>query len=215
MATVRKPPRNRLILQGEPWESYVRLLNIFDGRRHVRITYDRGLLEIMTLSPDHEGAGFLIAQFIVILTRALGLPLAAYGTMTFRRRKKQRGLEPDGCFWIQNEAKVRSLRKRFDPKRDPPPDLVLEVDIESSSANRMGVYRTMGVPEVWRYDGKVFQIHVLAGQGYAVSDTSRTFPQLKSADLAPFLAMRGQADLNAILNQFEAWVRGRIAAGWK
>jgi len=204
---------NTLVLSGEPWETYVRLLKIFDGRRHLRITFDRGVLEIMTLSPEHEGAKFLIARLLAVLTEELGLALAGYGSMTFKRRGKQRGLEADECFWIQNEARVRNL-KRFDPRRDPPTDVVLEIDIESSSANRMGIYRTIGVPEVWRYEGEALQFHCLGPAGYAVSDASLAFPGLKSSDLIPFLALRGQQDTNAIVRRFRGWVQGRIAAAW-
>src|SRR5260221_2335833 len=106
-AEISRP--QRFVLYGEPWEPYVRLLRMFDDRRHLRITYDRGALEIMTLSSEHEQWKRLIARLIVALTEELGLPIAEYGSMTMKRRKKQRGLEPDDCFWIQNEAQVRNL----------------------------------------------------------------------------------------------------------
>jgi Uma2 family endonuclease len=214
MAAVHKPRPNRLVLDGEPWESYERILKIFDGRRHLRITFDRGLLEIMTLSLKHEGFKYIIARLLAVLTEELGLAIECYGSMTFKRKKTQRGLEPDDCYWIQNQAQVRNLKK-YDPKTNPPPDLVVEVDIESSSANRMGIYRKMKVPEVLRHDGQVLQFHVLGPKGYALSGTSRAFPGLKSADLEPFIAMRDHADANTISRQFRAWVQGRIAANWQ
>lgn len=212
-----RQPRGRLVITGEPWETYVRMLRIFNERRHLRITYDRGLLEIMTLSPEHEGYKHLIGRFVIVLTEELGLPLAAYGSLTFKRRRKSRGLEPDECYWIKNEALVRTLilMRLFKPQRHPPPDLVVEVDIESSSANRMGIYQVMRVPEVWQHDGKVLRFLILGAGGYQPSDESLAFPGLKAADLAPFLAMCGQTDTNAIMRQFRAWVQARIAAGWK
>jgi Uma2 family endonuclease len=205
----------RLLLYGEPWETYVRLLHIFEERRHLRITYDRGALEIMTLSPEHEHLKKLLARLVETLAEELNQPLEAYGSMTFKRRAKLRGLEPDDCYWIQNEARVRNLQKRFNPRRDPPPDLSVEVEVSRSAVNRMEIYRTMKVPEVWRHDGKDLQFHILGPAGYSISLTSRAFPMVKSTDFAPFLAMLGQTDLISITRQFRAWVQARIAAGWQ
>ncbi len=215
MAAIPSTPTRTLLLAGEPWDTYVRLLKIFDERRHLRISFDRGNLEIMTLSPEHEGAKFLIARLLTALTEELGLPIAGYGSMTFKRRGKQKGLEPDECYWIQNEAKVRDLKKKFDPRTDPAPDIVVEVDIESSSVNRMGIYRTLKVPEVWRYDGTTLAFHLRGAKGYVVSPRSLAFAGLLSDDLLPFLALRGQQDTNAIVRQFRSWVQRRIAASWQ
>lgn len=205
----------RLVLTDEPWQTYERLVRHFnERRRRLRITYNQGILEIMTLGPQHEGLRSLIAYLLLTLTQELDLPLAAYGTLTFKRRRKQRGLQPDECYWIQNEDKVRDL-KEFNFRRDPPPDLVIEIDTTSSSARRMEIYADMGVPEVWRHDGETLRFHLLGRGGYKTSKKSRTFPGLRSTDLAPFLGLRGKTDVNTIIRRFRAWVRKRIAANWK
>src|SRR5437879_9096161 len=110
MSALPTPAGQRLVLGSIPWRTYERLLRIFDDR-HLRITYDRGALEIMTLSPEHEQWKHLIGRLIIAITEELGLPLVGYGSMTMKRRKKLRGLEPDECFWIQNESLVRNLKK--------------------------------------------------------------------------------------------------------
>src|SRR4051812_48635155 len=94
------------------------------------------------------------------LSEELGIPVVAGGTVTMTRRRKQRGLEPDNCYWIANAAAVASLR-RIDLRRDPPPDLVIEVDVTSSSLDRMGIYAALGIAEVWRLDGDVLTFNVL------------------------------------------------------
>ena len=160
MSMVETTRPQRFVLYGEPWESYIRLLRIFDERRHLRITYDRGALEIMTLSPEHECLKKLIARLIETLTEELSLPLAGYGSMTIKRRKKLRGLEPDECYWIQNEALVRNLTK-YRLGIDPPPDLIVEVDISRSAVNRMAIYAALGVPEVWRFRKDHLEFHIL------------------------------------------------------
>ncbi len=212
MPRVKVGAVQRLVLYGEPWSSYTRLLRMFEGRR-LRITYDRGALEIMTVSPPHEHAKQLLGMLIAVLAEELGRPLASYGNLTMRRRRRQRGLEPDQCYWIQNEAAARNLQT-LDLRQTPPPDLAVEVEISPSALNRMRLYATLGVPEVWRFDDRALSFELLgAGARYAVSTHSRAFPQLASADLARFLALLGQVDEISIVRQFRAWVRQNLAGG--
>jgi Uma2 family endonuclease len=134
-------------------------------------------------------------------------------TTTFRRRQKERGLEPDDCYWIASEPLVRG-KEEIDLKVDPPPDLAIEVDITSSSLNRMSIYASLNVPEVWRYNGKVLTFNALQADGsYAVVTHSKAFPLISPADLMKFLPMREQMDENAVIRQFREWVRQKIAAG--
>jgi Uma2 family endonuclease len=210
VAGLQVAPGNRLVLYNVPWPTYLRLLQMFD-ESHVRMTYDRGTLEIMTLTFGHESYGYLLGRFIDALTEELGLPIAGGGSTTFKRRR--RGLEPDGCFWIANEPRIRGKTK-IDLRVDPPPDLAIEVDVSHSSLDRMSVYAALGVPEVCRLHGQTLTFQVLGPDGkYAESSHSRAFPQLTPADLASFLALRGQTDDNAIVRQFRAWVRQHWAGG--
>jgi Uma2 family endonuclease len=145
------------------------------------------------------------------LTEELGLPVKAGGSTTFRRRRKRRGIEPDDCYWIADEPRVRGKR-RIDLRTDPPPDLAIEVDVTSSSLDRMGIYAALGVPEVWRLEGQTLTFQVLAPKGqYAQKATSLAFPWLAPADLVPYLALRGQMDENAVVAQLRTWVRQRHA----
>ena len=209
MSTVETSRPQRLVLYGEPWASYVRLLRLFDERRHLRITYDRGALEIMTLSPEHEHLKIVIRRLIEALTEEMGLPIAGYGSMTMKRRKKQRGLEPDECFWIQNEALVRNL-KSYKLRRDPPPDLIVEVDVTRSAVNRMAIYAALKAPEVWRFRKDRLQFHILGEDGkYAVQPTSRAFPGVPSQEIDRFVARRGETELNALVREFREWIRSR------
>jgi Uma2 family endonuclease len=204
----------RLVIYGEPWGTYLKILRAFAGRRSVRITYDRGALEIMTLSGSHESCKHLIGSLIVLLAYELKIPIRGMGSLTFKRRRKQRGLEPDECYWIQNESRVRA-KKTFDWKVDPPPDLVVEIEISRSALNRLGVYAALGVPEVWRFDGTKIVVCVLGPDGkYAVHDRSRVFPFLRPADLIPFVAQAHTAGETAMADSFRAWLRVQAAAGW-
>ena len=211
MATVGTPVSRRLVLHGIDWRTYSRLLRVFAERPSVRLAYDRGDLEIMSPLHQHESDADLLGRFVIVLTEELGLPVKAGRSTTFRRRRRRRGIEPDNSWWIANEPRVRG-RRQIDLRTDPPPDLAVEVDVTSSSLNRLGIYAALGVPEVWRWDDPVLTFNVLGPNGrYAEAAHSLLFPFLTSADLLPFLALRGpQLDENAIVRQFRTWVRSRL-----
>jgi Uma2 family endonuclease len=201
------------VLHAIDWRTYSRLLRIFAHRSGVRMTYDRGNLEIMTPLLEHESPADLLGRFVVVLTEELGVEVKAGATTTLRRRRKRRGLEPDRCWWIANEPAMR-FKQHLDLRTDPPPDLAIESDVTSCSLDRMPVYAAIGVPEVWRFDGSVLTFQLLQPKGkYAPSPTSRAFPFLESDDVAAHLALRGSAGENAIVRRFRDWVRQKLAGG--
>ena len=213
MATVQSPSEQRFILQAVPWRTYERLLRAFGDRPGVRLTYDRGTLELMTFSHEHQSQSYLLGRLVDAVTEELNLPVKGGRSTTFRRRTKQRGLEPHNCWWITSEPLVRG-KTQINLRHDPPPDLALEVDVTHSSLNRMAIYAALRVPEVWRLEGQSLVCYLLGGDGrYAPSGVSRVFPGLVVADLGPFLQLRGKMDENAIVRQFRAWVRQRFGTG--
>jgi Uma2 family endonuclease len=214
MATLSASRRGHFVLDAVPWKSYERILQAFDGRR-IRINYDRGRLELMTLSPRHERLRLLMGLLVVALIEELGWEWAGFGSMTFKRPRKQRGLEPDECYWIQNEPLVRG-KDEIDLRKDPPPDLVLEVEVSRTAVNRMGVLAVLGVPEVWRFDGKTIHVHLLGADGrYIESSTSRSFPFLPVTQLVRYLNRRKTLGNAALIREFRTWVRDQIARDWK
>jgi Uma2 family endonuclease len=210
MSIVQTPSRaQRFRLDGISWRAYEKLLRAFEDERHLRITYDRGCLEIMTLSPRHERPKHLLGQLVIMLALELDMNIAGYGSMTMKRRLEKRGLESDECYWIQNETKVRNLKK-FDLNRDPPPDLVLEIDVTHSSLNRLAIYAALRVPEVWRWDEETLQVQVLSAEGqYEIREQSTAFPSFRPADLVRFLKMGATIGETAMLRAFREWIRER------
>jgi Uma2 family endonuclease len=203
MSTMPVPSGQRLVLAGVPWRTYERLLRVFDDR-HLRITYDRGALEIMTLSPEQERFKHLVGLLIGALVEELGWNMAGFGSMIVKRRRRKRGLEPDECYWIQSEPLVR-CKDRIDLRRDPSPDLVIEIDVTQSSLDRLSINAALGVPEVWRFDGQNLQVHLLGPDGrYTEGAPSRAFPFLPMADLARFLGMRSVQSETELVRQFRA-----------
>jgi Uma2 family endonuclease len=213
MATVQPLRAERLFLPGVDWQTYERLLRAFAERPSMRLTYDRGNLEIMSPLHEHESDGRFLGRLATTLTEELGLPVKAGGSTTFRRKRRRRGLEPDDCFWIAHESQVRGKR-RIDLRNDPPPDLAIEVDVSASSLDRMSIYAALGVPEVWRLDDRGLAFHVLGTDGrYAEASRSLAFPLVTPADLNGFLRMRGQLDENAVVLEFRQWIRQQSVGG--
>jgi Uma2 family endonuclease len=206
-------PAQGLLLDNVDWETYKRFLRLFAERPGYRLTYDRGVLEIMSPRSDHESDSYLLGRFVDTLTDELAIRVRAGRSTTFRRRRKKRGIEPDNSYWIANESKVRGKRI-IDLRTDPPPDLAIETDVTHSSLDRMGVYATLGVPEVWRLEGDVMAFQVLQPNGkYAAVAHSAAFPFVTPADLMRFLALSATQDDTTIVGQFRAWVRQQRPGG--
>ena len=203
----------RLRLDNVDWRTYSRLLGIFAERPSFSLAYDRGRLEITGSSFQRENDAEFLSCLTWALTEELGLPIKTGGSMTLRRRRFRRGIDPNRCFWINNEPAVRGKR-HIDLRVDPPPDLAIEVDVTSSSLNRMGIYAALGVPEVWRLDHPALSFHALgAKRSYSPISHSLSFPFVTPADLMIFLVLRGGQDENRVVRQFRAWIQQRIAGG--
>jgi Uma2 family endonuclease len=192
------------VLDGIDWDTYRRLIRVLHKRRRFRLTYDRGRVQITSPLWEHEAPAALLGRFIESLTLLLGLPLRAGGSVTLKRRRFQRGLEPDKCYWIASADRLQE-RTQLDLRIDPPPDLAIEVDITTSSIPRLPIYARLGVAEVWRLDRRDLRCHVLEAGSYQERSHSLAFPTLRVADLEPFLAQLGQVDDNTLVRQFQVW----------
>jgi Uma2 family endonuclease len=214
MATaLRERDEQQFVMYDVPWRTYLRLLKDLDDR-HVRLTYDQGTLELMTLSHEHEICTHLLGRFVDTLTEELNVPVKGGGSTTFKRRDRKRGLEPDRCYWIANEPRVRG-KDVIDLRRDPAPDLAIEVEISQSALDRLEIYAALRVQEVWRYDGQTLQVCQLGPEGnYVACDGSPGFPFLPIAEIAAFLLRRKTMDETSLVRSFRAWVREQIARGW-
>lgn len=212
MSTIpkRRHAARRILLDGIGWKDYSRMLRIFAHRSGIRLAYDRGRLEIMSPLFEHETDADFLGRLVVVLTEELGQTVKSALSTTFRRRSMQRGLEADHSYYIAHEPQIRGKR-RIDLETDTP-DLAIEIDLTSRSINRMPIYRSLGVPEVWRLDGGVLTFRVLNKQKrYKTSATSLAFPFVTPADLMAFLPLRATLDENAVVAQFRLWVRQKQA----
>src|SRR5438105_1813657 len=99
VAAVKQVPVGHCLrLSDIDWQTYSRLLYLFAERPGIRLTYDRGELEIMTPLLVHDRDGRVLAVLVFVLTEELDLPFIPGGSTTLHRRLKQRGIEADECF---------------------------------------------------------------------------------------------------------------------
>ncbi|MEW4569746.1 Uma2 family endonuclease [Tautonia sp. JC769] len=197
------------VLPGITWETYGAILEELEGRR-VFLTYDNGLLEIMSPSFRHESYAVLIGQMIDLLTMELGLPIRSGRSTTFRRRDLHRGLEPDNCYWIENEPRVRG-RLTFDPEVDPPPDLAIEIEVSRRALDRLSIYAALGVPEIWRCDGqRLIMCRRQEDGSYGVLPRSPALPMLPPEQVLHFLHRFETMDETAWKRAFRDWVRAEV-----
>ncbi|HYX17391.1 MAG TPA: Uma2 family endonuclease [Nostoc sp.] len=195
-------------LSGISWQTYENLLTELSASRRLRLTYNRGTLEIMVPSPEHERYKEIVGRFVETLAEELEVRIDCLGSTTFKLPQLS-GAEPDKCFYIENINVIRG-KKRIDLTQDRPPDLVVEIDITSSSKNRFEVYADMGVPEIWRYDGNSFSINILQNQKYISVKGSLAFPNLPLTEISDFLEQVGEKDYLELVKEFRQWVKSQI-----
>jgi Uma2 family endonuclease len=207
---VRTTESESVLLHGVRWSTYEALLEDMVNR-HIRLTYDNGSLEIMTVSPRHEWSKKLLARMIEAMTEELNIPIRSGGQTTFQDGMQKKGLEPDECYWVANEPAVRG-RADLDIELDPPPDIAVEVEISKSALDRMGIYAALGVSEVWRSDGHLISVAQLQSDGtYAPVAQSPSFPWLPLAELGRFLAASATTGETTWIRSFRSWVRTELA----
>jgi Uma2 family endonuclease len=200
------PLQEHVYLPGVSYSTYEALVTEIEDRRRLRITYYHGEMEIVSPTQDHERAKKLFGQMIEAITEELGIPRMSCGSMTFKDQLLDCGLEPDECYYIQHEADVRGRTVKLG--QDPPPDLVVEVDITTSVINRFPVYAALGFPEIWQYvDGDIV-VHILQHDGqYAVTEKSTALPMASTKKLVEHLNRCHLTDETTWIRAFRQWVR--------
>jgi Uma2 family endonuclease len=211
-ATLIPSQSSGILLKNISWKTYESLLNELAEQGGIRLTYDRGNLEIMTPSAPHEGSKKILGRLVESVTEELNVEIRSLGSLTCRREDLARGLEPAQCYYIQNENVVWD-KEQIDLNQDPPPDLVVEIDVTSSSIDRLSLYASLGVPEVWRYDGNRIINYQLEAQEYTEREVSPTFPFLSQVEMLRFLELRRTTKENALIRLFREWVRSQIQSG--
>ncbi|MCP9496233.1 MAG: Uma2 family endonuclease [Pyrinomonadaceae bacterium MAG19_C2-C3] len=208
MATVMSPPEAEAkIMENISWEAYERILAEHPNSASLRFTYNDGWLELMILSVEHEEPNRILAAFIDIITAEMNIHIRRVGSNTFQREDLLKGFEPDSAFYLAANAKAVRGKKRLDLATDPPPDLIIEIDVTSPSLPRFPIFAAVGVPEVWRYkDGRV-GIFALRGEGYEETPHSLALPSVTGEVLTRFLKESEELDSPEWTRRVRAWAQ--------
>jgi Uma2 family endonuclease len=201
---------DRVLLHNVSWEQYEKLLEDLGDRRSTRIVYDNGTLEIMTPLPEHEYFKEVISIALQDAAEALEVDYESYGSTTWRQQIKQAGAEPDNCFYFQNEALVRGRLDLDLSRGDPPPDLVLEIDVTHKSLDRFPIYARLGVPELWCYAAGELRMYALQDGEYGEVQVSLVLPQLPIRELPQLIESYRSLGRRALRKAVREW-----ALKWK
>ena len=202
------PPGQTVVLEKISWAEFEAILEDLGESRSARIAYDNGKLEIMTPLPEHEVNKEYISDFVKALLEELDIEFCPLGSTTFKNQGMFKGIEPDSCFYIQNEPAVRG-KYRLDLTIDPPPDLAIEIDITNRSHPE--IYQALGVGELWQYQRGELKFLLLQDGQYVESKTSANFPNFPLLEVIPqYLAECRTEGRNKGMKAFRSWVREQI-----
>jgi Uma2 family endonuclease len=201
------PPGQRILLHDVSWQELELILDELGEHRAARIAYDNGNLEIMTPLPEHEDDKEITSDLVKALLEELEVEFRCLGSTTFKNASMSQGIEPDQCFYIENESRIRG-KKRLDLSVDPPPDLALEIDL--TSRTHPSIYEKLKVPELWRFDQGTLQINILRGDQYVIVSESQIFPGLNLMEAIPQHLKQSKTEgRNTTLKAFRKWLRAQ------
>jgi len=183
----------RILLTGVPWSTYVVLRDTLDTPG-LRMTYLRGMLEIMSPSKLHEVSKKQIARLFELFCLERDIPLYGFGSTTYRKEERERGLEPDECYSRGRDTEV--------------PEVAIEVIVSEGLVDKLDVYAGLGVREVWLFESGRFRVLALAAAGYAPVSASGIFPEV---DLVRIAHHAQAPDQHAALRAFRSELRGEAA----
>jgi len=204
MPTIVTPVGQCVIVRGVSWDTYTCLVADFVDSRGTRIAYDQGTLELMAPSFNHEHVADLLADVVKAVAEAQGLDLVPAGSTTFKRGDLARGFEPDASFYLQHAAAVRGhITIALDV--DPPPDVIIAIDLSHPSLDKFPIYAALGVPEVWRYDGQRVHIAQRTADTYTAVPSSAVLPGVTSVHLTQWVQTGRELPRLAWIRRVRAW----------
>ena len=175
--TISLAAGDELILRFRTWEDYEALLARREDKAGLRIRYNSKTQEIRIMSPlpKHGNQADLIADLVKALLRHESKDWQSFTPITLKRINQQ-GIEPDYCFYIDNRDRILG-KERIDLETDPPPDLVIEIDLTCTT--KPEDYQAIAPLELWVYRQSQLSIYQFESLQYRESEGSRWFPGLR------------------------------------
>ncbi len=197
-----------VVMRDIGWAGYSAVLRARGETSVPRLVFLDGDLYLMSPSSPHEFFKKRLGVFVTELTVGLKIPCIPMGSTTFRRKRGKGGGEADESFYLSNAERIRGKRhQKLHLRKDPPPDLAIEVVYSNDSEPAVEVWRRFGVPEVWIYESSEIQILVLQNdESYRRSDTSAAFPFLRAAEIQEWIDAPQQGTETDWTIDLRAWV---------
>jgi Uma2 family endonuclease len=192
-------------IDGVSPERYKQLLEAL-GDYRLRHVYLNGVVEMVSPRKDHDRVKKLIGRLIEHMAIECNINIQSIGSTTLTSEAYNKGVEPDEAYYVANEPSVRG-KDLYDPANDPPPDLVLEVDVTSNSRKRMQGFAALGIPEVWQHDGEQMHFFELCDGAYQPIERSRAFPRVTPGGIEQIVDLRLEVSENNLVRKFLKWVR--------
>lgn len=184
----------RVYLRGT-WAQYEALDAMRGDSAVPRITYLRGVIELMSPGRSHERIKALLGRLLEAWSEERDIPLNGYGSWTLKNEPEERGAEADECYILGE-----------DPEAKERPDLAIEVVWTSGGIDKLEVYRKLGVGEVWFWKRGKISVHVLQGDAYRTAERSQLLPDL---DLGLLASMATNTNHPQAVHQLRAILRGQ------
>jgi Uma2 family endonuclease len=210
MSALVTPVGQCVIVQGVGWDTYACLLADFADSRGIRVPYDQGTLEIMAPSFKHERAADLLADVVKAVAEAQALDVVPAGSTTFKRLDVERGFEPDTSFYVQHAADIRG-RATLDLTVDPPPNVIIDIDLTHPSLDKCPIYAAFGVPEVWRHDRRQTHMYHRADEAYTEVPSSAVLLGVTTASLTQMVQLGLELPRQVWIGWVRAWAESLTA----
>ncbi len=203
---LKEESETRIVLENVSWEIFVALA---DERRGSvpRLSYNEGVLEMMSPKRKHENISCLLGRMIEAYSEIRGIEILSVASVTVKRSDLKKAYEADESYYVTNIDKVLA-KEELDFEVDPPPDLVIEVELTASAIDKLELFAAMQVREVWRHDGTSVQFYRLSNGRYECIAESTELPGLSSDLINRYLDQRLQAGETTWIRAFRSEVQG-------
>jgi len=209
-------PDYRVVIHGVDWAFYEQLVDSIPEGSNVHADYDGKDVEIMSLSPFHDGVKKFLGRFVELTAEELEIPCTGLGQTTWKRPRLSRGLEADECYYFVGEKLTAAAeaigRLSKDVAEYPDPDMAIEVDVSPSKIDRPGIYAALRVAEVWRFDGERNRMVIerLTADGtYQAAESSQFLP-VRAEEVGRWVLEEDRRDGSAWGRRLRAWVRAEL-----
>lgn len=196
----------RMVLENVAWQTFVALAEQRRGSVP-RMTYDQGVLELMSPKREHENIACLLGRIVETYSELKNIEIISVASVTVKRSDLSKAFEADESYYIANAVRLMG-KKELDFEVDPPPDLIIEVELTSSAIQKMAMFATIQVPEVWRHDGESLQMFQLLQGSYQRIESSLQLPGLTTQRINETLVLRDAVGETRLIQQFRKSIEG-------